>query len=88
LISVPEITVNVVAGTAPKLTFDAPANPEPVIVTSVPPVVGPEPGVTLATTGAGEVAKPVPVNVIWKAWPFQVPLVLPVTGPTAVGVKA
>jgi hypothetical protein len=31
---------------------------------------------------------PVPVNAIWKAWPFQVPLVLPVTGPTAVGVKA
>jgi hypothetical protein len=64
VISVPEITVNVVAGTAPNVTFDAPANPEPVIVTSVPPVVGPEPGVTLATTGAGEVAMPVPVNVI------------------------
>src|SRR5690348_9933938 len=48
------VAVNVVAGFAvPKLTAVAPPKPVPVIVTDVPPVAGPEVGLTPVTVGAG-----------------------------------
>jgi hypothetical protein len=45
-------TVTLVAGVAPKLTPDAPMKPVPVIVTEVPPVLGPEVGTIDVTVGA------------------------------------
>ena len=38
---------------APKLTAVAPVKPVPVTVTDVPPVLGPEVGLTPVTVGAG-----------------------------------
>jgi hypothetical protein len=38
-------------GLVPKITWVAPVNPVPVIVTGVPPLVGPELGATDVTTG-------------------------------------
>jgi hypothetical protein len=46
-----EITRNVVAGVAPNATALAPVNPEPVMVTVVPPPVGADAGDTLVTAG-------------------------------------
>ena len=40
------VTVNEVAGTVPKLTAVAPVNPDPVMVTVVPPATGPAAGLT------------------------------------------
>jgi hypothetical protein len=48
-------TVNDVAAVAPNATADAPVNPEPLIVTLVPPDAGPDAGLTPDTTGAGSV---------------------------------
>ena len=45
-------TVNVVAAVAPKLTALAPVKFVPAITTLVPPLEGPELGVTLVTVGA------------------------------------
>src|SRR6478735_5284050 len=59
VIDVALLTVNVVAAVAPKLTAVAPVNPVPVMVTDVPPAVGPELGLTLVTVGA-------PMNVNWS----------------------
>jgi hypothetical protein len=44
VIVVAETTLKLVAGTDPKATLVAPVNPLPVIVTVVPPAVGPEAG--------------------------------------------
>src|ERR1700748_3211610 len=48
---VSEVTVNVEAAVPPKLTPVAPVNPVPVMVTLVPPPVGPEVAATSVTTG-------------------------------------
>ena len=47
------LTVNAAGLPGPKLTAVAPVNPVPVMVTDVPPVLGPEPGLTPVTVGAG-----------------------------------
>jgi hypothetical protein len=52
-ISVALWTMKDVADVVPKVTALAPVNPVPVIVTAVPPSVGPDPGLTLVTVGAG-----------------------------------
>ena len=52
LIEVAELTVKLVALVAPNLTAVAPVKFVPVIVTTVPPVVGPEFGLTGVTVGA------------------------------------
>jgi hypothetical protein len=54
VIEVGETTVTPVAALAPKSTAVAPVKPVPVIVTSVPPAVVPEVGLTPETVG-GEV---------------------------------
>ena len=51
LIDVLPTTVTLVAGVPPKLTVAPEANPVPEIETPVPPVVGPDAGETLLTTG-------------------------------------
>ncbi len=56
MISVADTTVKLVAGRLPKATFVAPLKPVPVIVTVVPPVVGPELGDTAVTAGAAGIA--------------------------------
>ena len=53
MISVLDTTVKFVAATAPKATRVAPLNPVPVMVTVVPPVVGPDAGVTAVVTATG-----------------------------------
>jgi hypothetical protein len=45
------LMVKVLAAVPPKLTAVAPVNPVPLIVTLVPPAVGPEAGLTLVTEG-------------------------------------
>ncbi len=45
-------TVKLVAGTDPNSTADAPLNPDPVIVTGVPPAVEPLVGERAVTAGA------------------------------------
>ena len=54
-ISVPDTTVNDVAGTPPKVTAAAPERLLPVIVTAVPPATGPELGLTAKTDGVANV---------------------------------
>jgi len=44
---------NVAGLDGPKSTVVAPENPVPLIVTGIPPVLGPEEGLTLVTAGAG-----------------------------------
>nr|WP_245548922.1 hypothetical protein [Nocardia exalbida] len=51
MISVLEIPKKNVAGVAPNLTEVTPVKPVPTIKTTVPPVDGPELGMTEATTG-------------------------------------
>ena len=46
-----EFTVNDVAGVEPKATAVAPLRSVPVMVTAVPPLVGPESGLTPVTAG-------------------------------------
>jgi hypothetical protein len=62
VISVSETTLNEAAGVAPKLTTVAPVKLVPVIVTVVPPAVGPEFGATEVTVGAA-------TKVNWSATP-------------------
>ena len=52
VISVSDTCVNDVAALPPNLTAVAPDNPQPVMITVVPPVPGPDVGTTSATTGA------------------------------------
>ena len=52
VICVALLTVNEVAAVPPKDTAVAPVKPVPVIITGVPPVIDPEVGETLVTTGA------------------------------------
>lgn len=57
-----EVTPKDVAGSPPKLTAVTPARSLPVIVTLVPPAIGPLDGATAATTGPGvELGGPPPV---------------------------
>ena len=51
VIEVAELTVKPVAGVAPKVTAVAPVNPVPVMVTEVPPAVGPAVGEIEVTVG-------------------------------------
>jgi len=53
VIWVADTTVKLGADVPPKLTEVAPVNPVPVIVTTVPPVVGPAVGNTPVTVGTG-----------------------------------
>ena len=53
MICVPETTVKLAAANPPNPTLVAPVNPLPVIVTVVPPVVGPEVGEIEVIAGAG-----------------------------------
>ena len=53
VICVPLTTTTLVAAVAPNVTVAPAAKFAPVIVTAVPPVVGPDAGVTLLTVGAG-----------------------------------
>jgi len=53
VIWVAEMTMNDVAAVAPKVTAVAPVKFVPVIVTDVPPAVGPAVGETDVTVGAG-----------------------------------
>ena len=59
MIEVALLTVNEAAGVAPNATAVAPVSAVPVIVTLVPPTVGPDAGLTLVTVGA---ATPFPVD--------------------------
>jgi len=52
VIEVAELTVKLVALAAPNFTAVAPVNAVPVMVTDVPPVVGPAFGATDVTVGA------------------------------------
>ena len=52
VIDVAELTVKPVAAVAPNLTAVAPVKPVPVIVTLVPPAVGPAVGEIEVTVGA------------------------------------
>ena len=52
VIDVAELTVKAVALVTPNVTAVAPVNPVPVIVTDVPPVVGPDVGAIDVTVGA------------------------------------
>jgi hypothetical protein len=52
VIDVGELTVNELALVVPNLTDDAAVKPVPVMVTLVPPAVGPELGLTAVTVGA------------------------------------
>ena len=52
LIEIAELTVKLVALVAPNLTAVAPVKLVPLIATTVPPVVGPEFGLTRVTVGA------------------------------------
>lgn len=49
---VAELTVKLVAAVAPNVTAVTPVKPVPVIVTTVPPAVGPEVGEIEPTVGA------------------------------------
>ncbi len=51
VIEVDELTVTPVAGLPPKLTVAPLTNPEPAMVTTVPPPVGPLAGLTELTVG-------------------------------------
>ncbi len=51
VIEVDELTVTSVAGLPPKLTVAPDTNPEPPMVTTVPPAVGPLAGLTELTVG-------------------------------------
>jgi hypothetical protein len=53
VIEVGLFTVNFAAALLANFTALAPANPVPVIVTDVPPVLGPEVGLTPVTVGGG-----------------------------------
>ena len=55
LMSVEETTLKLVAATAPKTTLVAPVKLVPVMVTVVPPVVGPELGEMEVTVGGAAV---------------------------------
>ena len=57
VIDVALFTVNDAAGVAPNCTAVAPVKPVPVIVTDVPPAVGPLVGLTLVTVGAAGVGE-------------------------------
>ncbi len=65
VIRLKESTEKVLAGTSPNMTFCVPkVKPRPVIVTLVPPAVGPEEGKTAVISGAG----PDSVTLATKAW--------------------
>src|SRR5579872_5277044 len=61
-IEVSETSVKSVAAVGPNSTFVAPVKPVPVIVTVLPPSVGPEEGLTDVTAGTPPVVVVVPVD--------------------------
>ena len=66
VIEVSLTTVTPVAAVVPKSTAVAPVKPVPVIVTEVPPAVGPVVGLRLVTAGA---AGSVKIGGGWPTWP-------------------
>lgn len=60
VMEVVDTTTTVTAALAPKWTDVAPVKFLPVMVTAVPPVMGPDVGVTVVTTGS--VVPPLPVE--------------------------
>ena len=89
MISVVETTVNEAAAVVPKCTAVAPVKVVPVIVTGVPPAIGPDVGETALTVGsatnlkwsAGEVAEVPPAVVtvtstVPAAWAGEVVVIL------------
>ena len=64
VISVSDTTFTLVAGALPKSTAVAPLRFVPVIVTEVPPVVGPEDGVTLVSVGAVEASERITMSAL------------------------
>jgi hypothetical protein len=54
VIEVSELTVMAVAAVVPNMTAVAPVKPVPVIMTGVPPAVGPTPGLRAVTVGAAK----------------------------------
>src|SRR5579863_2341353 len=71
VIWVAEFTVSVVAAVVPNLTAVTPTKFVPVMVTGVPPAVGPALGLTLVTVGAG--GGPPPVALMSTPMPEEVP---------------
>ncbi len=63
MIDVSELTVNELALVVPNLTADAAVKPEPVMVTLVPPAVGPALGLTAVTVEPGETV----IDSVWLA---------------------
>ncbi len=70
-------TEKVAAGVAPKFTADALVRPVPVMVTGVPPVLGPEEGLTAVTVGTGS-GGPAVMDTFWTWWMSLNPPVAPV----------
>jgi hypothetical protein len=66
-----------VADAVPNFTTDVPVNALPVMVTVVPPAVGPEVGLTLVTTGRGGGA-------VYVNWSFAVVALVPAPGTVTV----
>ena len=65
------------AAVAPNLTADAPVKFVPVIVTEVPPPLGPDDGLTAVTVGAGG-GGPAVIDTFWTWWMSLKPPVAPV----------
>src|SRR5579863_2592122 len=80
-------TVNAVAAVLPNITLVAPVNAVPVMVTVVPPVVGPEAGLTPVTVGAGG-GGPVLMFTFWTYWTSLKPPVAPVNPTSTWGGSA
>ena len=91
-VQVVELQLTLVAGGSPKSTSVAPAKPEPLMVTTVPPVLGPVFGLIEETDGAGSGAGPtkVPSTATPLGWlspeaPGPTMLVIGATLPVAPG---
>jgi hypothetical protein len=84
-------TVKDVAAVEPKSTAVAPVNPDPVIVTEVPPAPGPDPGEKRETVGTGdaqmavELITPPAVLVSSTLQLLLLAASVPLKGPDAVG---
>ena len=77
-------TAYVVAAMPPKFTADAPVKFVPVIVTDVPPAVGPEDGLTALTMGTVS-GGPAVMETFWTWWMSLNPPVAPVNPTSTYG---
>ena len=78
------LTVNDAAGVAPNFTADAPVKSVPVIVTAVPPALGPDAGLTAVTVGTGG-GGPAVIDTFWTWWMSLNPPVAPVNPTSTYG---